>query len=196
MPKIDLSDQAWDNRYLKNDIGWDLGEISLPLKTYFDQLDNKEVKILIPGGGNSHEAEYLFKLGFKNVFVVDLSKTALENFQKRIPKFPKSHLILGDFFDLTNTFDLIIEQTFFCAIHPELRLNYVSKMKSLLTENGKLVGVLFDASLFNNRPPFGGSKQEYLAYFQNDFEIKIFENCYNSVKSRKERELFINLIKK
>lgn len=195
MSNIDLTSQAWDNRYLNNDIGWDLGEISFPLKTYFDQLENKKAKILIPGGGNSYEAEYLFKLGFTNVFVIDLSKTAIENIQKRVLNFPKSQLILGNFFDLNDTFDLIIEQTFFCAIHPELRDKYVSKMNSLLAQKGKLVGLLFDAPLYNHRPPFGGSKKEYLAYFQNDFEIKTFDKCYNSIKSREGRELFINLIK-
>ena len=39
---MDLSGDAWDNRYLNNDIGWDLGEISTPLKVYIDQLENKE----------------------------------------------------------------------------------------------------------------------------------------------------------
>ena len=53
---MDLSEKAWDNRYLNNDIGWDLGTVSPPLKAYFDQLENKELKILIPGGGNAHEA--------------------------------------------------------------------------------------------------------------------------------------------
>ena len=96
---MDLSDKAWENRYIINDIGWDLGVVSTPLKTYFDQLENKEITILIPGCGNSHEAEYLFKNGFKNVFVIDLSKTALANIKKRVPTFPVSQLILGDFFD-------------------------------------------------------------------------------------------------
>ena len=44
---MDLSANAWENRYLNNDIGWDLGEVSTPLKEYFDQLENKEIKILI-----------------------------------------------------------------------------------------------------------------------------------------------------
>ena len=39
-------------------------------------------------------------------------------------------------------------------------------MYNLLEINGKLVGVLFDAPLYKNRPPFGGSKQEYLLYFK------------------------------
>ena len=63
---MDLSENAWDNRYLNNDIAWDLGEVSPPLKAYFDQLTNKEIKILIPGGGNSYEAAYLFEKGFEN----------------------------------------------------------------------------------------------------------------------------------
>ena len=46
---MDLSENAWDHRYLKNAIGWDLGEVSPPLKNYFDQLEDKELKILIPG---------------------------------------------------------------------------------------------------------------------------------------------------
>ena len=80
---MDLSSKAWDNRYLNNDIGWDLGEVSPPLKAYFDQLENKTLRILLPGGGNSYEAEYLFNNGFKNVFVIDLSSTALDNIKKR-----------------------------------------------------------------------------------------------------------------
>lgn len=191
---MDLSEKAWDNRYLHNDIGWDLGVVSPPLKAYCDQLENKELKILIPGGGNSYEAEYLFNEGFKNVYVVDLSKTALDNIKVRVPNFPASQLILGNFFDFEDKFDLVIEQTFFCAINPKLRPKYVSKMKSILGKNGKLVGVLFDAKLFDNRPPFGGSKKEYLTYFEPHFTIDIFEKCYNSIKSRAGRELFIKLI--
>ncbi|PQJ80401.1 methyltransferase domain-containing protein [Polaribacter porphyrae] len=195
MLNLDLSDKAWDDRYLNNDIGWDLGEVSPPLKNYFNQLKNKDLKILIPGGGNSYEAEYLFNKGFTNIFVNDLSKTALENIGKRIPDFPKSQLILGNFFDINTTFDLIIEQTFFCAINPNLRTKYALKMHQLLKPKGKLVGLLFNVPLYDNRPPFGGSKKEYLTYFKDLFYIKTFEKCYNSIKSREGKELFIQLIK-
>ena len=65
-----LNEAFWDNKYKSGKTGWDIGSISTPLKKYFDQLTNKELKILIPGGGNSYEAEYLHKLGFKNVYVV------------------------------------------------------------------------------------------------------------------------------
>lgn len=192
---MNLSKDFWENKYKANKTGWDLGEVSPPLKAYFDQLEDKELKILIPGGGNSYEAEYLFNKGFKNVFIVDLSETALENIQKRVPSFPNSQLILGDFFDLDATFDLVIEQTFFCALNPDLRKKYAQKMNAILKENGKLVGLLFNAKLNEDHPPFGGDKEEYITYFKPYFTFNVFEKCYNSYHNRQEMELFIKLIK-
>lgn len=193
---MDLSADFWDNRYKSNDIGWDLGAVSPPLKAYFDQLTNLDLKILIPGGGNSYEAEYLFNEGFKNVYVVDLSQTALDNLKHRIPDFPSSNLILDNFFDLNITFDLIIEQTFFCAINPSLRADYAKKASEILNVNGKVAGLLFDAVLNTTHPPFGGSKTEYLGYFIPYFDIKIMDASYNSIKPREGRELFFIIQKK
>ncbi|MGB0999103.1 MAG: methyltransferase domain-containing protein [Flavobacteriales bacterium] len=192
---MNLSEEFWSNKYKNNKTGWDLGEVSPPLKAYFDKLENKELKILIPGAGNSYEAEYLFNKGFKNVFVVDLVKLPLRNIKNRIPKFPENQLIHANFFDIKDTFDLIIEQTFFCAINPELRPKYAAKMTSILKENGKLVGLLFDAVLNEDHPPFGGNKKEYKTYFEPFFDISIMENAYNSHVTRAGKELFFILRK-
>ena len=193
---MDLNKNFWDLRYQNNEIGWDIGYISTPLKKYIDQLTDKNIKILIPGGGNSYEAEYLNNLGFKNVFVIDISPTALTNLKNRVPDFPKNHLINIDYFKLNNSFDLILEQTFFCALTPKLRDNYVLKMNQLLRPNGKLVGLLFNIPLNKDRPPFGGTKKEYLSYFKTYFKIEIMELSYNSISERTNNELFIKLIKK
>lgn len=193
---MDLSENYWDTRYITNDTGWDIGHISYPIKFYIDQLTNKDLKILIPGGGNSHEAEYLFNNGFKNVFVVDVSQTALNNLQKRVPNFPKSQLLNQNFFDINMHFDLIIEQTFFCAIHPNLRPNYVLKSSQLLNPKGKIIGLLFNVPLNEDRPPFGGSKSEYINRFNRHFDLEILEPCYNSIPSRAGRELFFKFLKK
>lgn len=191
----------WEEKYQENKIGWDIGEISTPLKTYIDQLTDKELHILIPGGGNSYEAEYLHQLGFKNVYVVDFSETALENIKTRVPSFPKEHLIQVNFFELHNLlpnlcFDLILEQTFFCAIPPELRYSYATQTHRLLAANGKLVGVLFDDVLNTDKPPFGGNSEAYLTLFKPFYSIEIFEECYNSISERAKREVFMILKKK
>lgn len=187
----DLSHNYWNNLYLKNEFKWDLGAISSPLKTYIEQLNNKDLKILIPGGGNSYEAEFLFSNGFKNVFVLDFAEEPLENIKKRLPDFPNQQLIKQNFFDHQGQYDLIIEQTFFCAINPSLRKQYAQHMKQLLKPEGKLVGLLFNDVLNIDKPPFGGNKQEYQDLFESLFHINTLETAYNSVKPREERELFV-----
>jgi len=186
----------WDLKYKENKTGWDIGQISTPLKNYIEQLENKQLKILVPGAGNGHEVEFLHNLGFKNVYVLDISKRPLENIQKRIPSFSKEHLIFGDFFEHNDTYDLILEQTFFCALDPTIRSKYVDKMYDLLAKKGKLVGLLFDFQLTEEGPPFGGSIIEYIQLFYAKFEVKILERCYNSIKPRNGRELFFIFTKK
>jgi thiopurine S-methyltransferase len=191
-----LDKNYWTNRYLQKETGWDAGEITTPLKNYFDQLANKELHILIPGAGNAYEAEYLFNNGFKNVSVIDISEEPLKNIRQRVPNFPESNLILGDFFEHNKKYDLIVEQTFFCALHPELRPGYAKKMSELLQPTGKLMGLLFNDVLNADKPPFGGNKNEYVNYFEPYFKFKIFDTCYNSIKPRAERELFFVFEKK
>lgn len=188
--------EFWNDKYKNNETGWDIGYVSTPLKEYFDQLKNKELKILIPGGGNSYEAEYLFNLGFENIYLLDISPIAISNFKKRNPKFNDSYLLNTDFFKHNDTYDLIIEQTFFCALNPSLRNEYAKKMHSLLNKNGKLVGLMFNTELNDDKPPFGGCKKEYTEYFEPFFNIKIMTKCYNSIEPREGKELFIKLIKK
>lgn len=190
-----LSSEYWNTRYLENDFGWDAGEITTPLKTYFDQLKDKSIQILIPGAGNSYEAEYLFNMGFKNVFVLDFAEAPLKNIKTRCKDFPTAQLIQDDFFNHKGQYDLIVEQTFFCAINPNLRSAYAKHIHALLKPKGKLVGVLFNTVFDKAGPPFGGNKEEYLKYFSPYFEFKTFERCYNSIKPREVNELFINLVK-
>jgi thiopurine S-methyltransferase len=193
--KSDLSKKYWEEKYLINDTGWDLGYISTPIKEFIDQLSDKKLKILIPGAGNSFEAEYLLKQGY-NPTVLDIAKQPLRNLSSRFPSFPRKHLIQQDFFNHNSSYDLILEQTFFCALHPDLRNNYVKKMSQLLKKKGKLVGLLFDFELSEEGPPFGGSLKEYQNVFSAYFNIKILERCYNSIKPRFGRELFFIFEKK
>ena len=194
--ELSLNKDFWNDKYINSKTGWDVGEITKPLKEYFDQLENKKVKILIPGCGNAHEAEYLFNNSFFSTFVLDFSECALNNFIKRVPKFSKKQLIKNDFFEAQGKYDLIIEQTFFCAIDKNKRRDYFAKMHDLLNSGGKLVGLLFDGPLNEDHPPFGGTKQEYEKYLRPYFNIKVFERSYNSINPRKGKELFMILIKK
>lgn len=187
---VNLNKEYWENRYQKGEINWNVGEITTPIKEYIDQLTNKDLKILVPGAGNGYEFEYLIRNGFHNSSVVDFALTPLENIKNRIPNLNEKQIINANFFDLDGKYDLIIEQTFFCALDPELREDYVKKMKSLLNANGKIVGVLFQIPLTLVGPPFGGTIEVYRNLFQKDFKINILESCNNSIAPRKSKELF------
>jgi SAM-dependent methyltransferase len=193
---MSLDSNSWNQRYLSKNTGWDIGYVSTPLKEYFDQLKNKDLRILIPGCGNSHEAEYLFSLGFQNVYVLDFSKKAINNFSSRVPGFPKDNLLCEDFFNISGNYDLIIEQTFFCAINKSKRFEYVNKIHSLLNKNGRLVGLLFNGPMNDDHPPFGGSITEYKKLFSSLFDLKIIQSSKNSISSRNGKELFINFLLK
>ena len=94
----------WEERYQNNDTGWDIGSVSTPLKEYIDQLTNKNSRILLPGAGNGYEFDYLINKGFKNVFVIDIAISPLQNIAKRNPSMT-SNLLHQDFFTLNEKFD-------------------------------------------------------------------------------------------
>ncbi len=192
---MEMNAAYWQRRYEEGSTGWDAGAITTPLKEYFDQLENKDVKILIPGAGNGYEAEYLHGLGFSNVFVVDLAEWPLQNIKQRTPSFPEDHLVLGDFFDLHGQYDLMIEQTFFCAIDPALRSEYVRQSWQLLAPGGQLVGLLWNIPMRADAPPFGGSEAEYHGLFGELFQIEVLEEAYNSIPPRAGSEVFVKFVK-
>lgn len=191
-----LNSRYWQERYETQQTGWDVGTISTPIKTYVDQLTDKSLRILIPGCGNAHEASYLWENGYKNLFIADYAIEPLNNFKAKYPDFPSDQLLHKDFFELDDQFDLIIEQTFFCALDPKLRTDYAVKMHQLLKPHGKLAGVMFSCTFEKEGPPFGGNKEEYFALFESLFTIKIMEKCYNSIPPRSGNELFVVLIPK
>lgn len=187
-----LNEAYWNDRYQRNDTGWDIGYASPPLTSYIDQLTKKSVRILIPGCGNGYEAEYLLKAGFSNVTVIDIAPDLTSALKKRLKDWDGKELriLTGDFFELSDQFDLIFEQTFFCALDPSLRKNYVLKIVELLSPGGKLIGVLFNHN-FEGGPPFGGSLQEYELLFTPHFKRIQMTPCYNSIKPRQGGELFV-----
>jgi SAM-dependent methyltransferase len=191
MDQLKLDEIYWNERYLAQNTGWDIGTISTPIKTYIDQLTNKDLAILIPGCGNAYEADYLLQNGFTNVTLIDLAPTLTAQLSAKFQTYVNRELkiITGDFFEHQGNYDLILEQTFFCALDPTLRTSYVQHMAQLLKPRGKLVGLLFNQK-FDVNPPFGGDEQIYRTLFEPHFTIQTLASCYNSIPPRAGKELF------
>lgn len=195
MTPDDFDLDYWQARWNTEQTQWDTGAPTTPLKMYIDGLADRKAEILIPGCGNAYEGEYLFEKGFTRTRLIDIAPAAVQRIKERAPLIPDEAVILGDFFAHEGQYDFIIEQTFFCALHPSLRRRYAEKMHSLLKPGGKLVGVLFEDILFEDHPPFGGEREEYRTYFETLFEMATFERCRNSIPPRAGRELFIQLVR-
>jgi SAM-dependent methyltransferase len=193
--EIPLDQDYWNERWQKNETGWDTGMPSPAITTFMDQYPNKDAAILIPGCGNAHEVAYLLAHGFSHITLLDIAPQAVELLKEKFSGSPQVKVLCEDFFTHEGQYDLIIEQTFFCAIPPFRRKEYVEKAASLLRENGKIIGVLFDKEFNQPYPPFGGCACEYKPVFESHFLIRKMEKCYNSIPSRAETELFIHLDK-
>lgn len=185
----------WDERYKNNETGWDMNQVSPPLKGYIDNLENKNARILIPGCGNAYEAEYLLSKGFGNVTLIDFSKVVTARLKEKY-KGQSIHIVNANFFDHKGKYDLILEQTFFCALDPSLRKKYVEKCYGLLNDDGKIAGVFFNKRFAQHEPPFIANDEEYQKLFQQKFTFLKFENCRNSIAPRMGYELFFEFEKK
>ncbi len=188
-----MEQQFWQSRYEQSQTGWNIGDVSTPIKAYLDQLADKNIKILIPSCGFGFEAIYAHEMGFKNVYVLDFVSDALEQLKVNCPSFPSEHILQADFFEIEGEYDLIIEQTLFCAINPNQRENYAKQVDRILKKGGKLVGLLFNRD-FESGPPFGGNIEEYQNTFSPYFEKIEISPCYNSIPARVGSEVFIQFI--
>ena len=184
-----LNQTYWDDRYQENNIGWDIGHVSPPLKICIDQIKDKNAAILIPGAGNAYEAAYLLSEEFTNITIIDIAPSVVIKLQEKYKNYPAIKIISGDFFEHEMKFDIILEQTFFCAIDPDLREAYAQQTHDLLRPKGKIIAILFDRS-FEGGPPYGGSKEEYIQLFTTKFNILFLEANQQSIPQRMGSELF------
>jgi thiopurine S-methyltransferase len=192
-PKLDKT--YWDTRHKESQTAWDIGYANSIHTDYVKANYPKNAKIIEPGAGNAHEVSALWEDGYTNVYAVDYSSTAKDAFISKNSNFPSEQYLVGDYFDIKGNFDLILEQTFFCALDPNLREAYVNKTHSLLNTNGRVMGVLFNFEK-SDGPPFGGDINEYKCLFENKFEIICLEEAKNSIPERQGNEIVFELLKK
>lgn len=191
-----LDQHYWNKQWESGTTGWDIGYASPAITRYLQQYHDKDAAILIPGCGNAYEAQYLLDNDFTNVTLIDIAPKAVEVLRDKFGQKSAVKVVHEDLFQHEGNYDLIIEQTFLCAIPPSMRERYASKMASLLNANGRIIGVLFDRVFEQKGPPFGGHTSEYQLIFEPHFHIRTMDPCYNSIAPRANTEVFINLVKR
>lgn len=181
----------WQGHYDAGDLRWDLGVASPPIIKLWEDKEILPGNTIIPGCGRGHEALFLMEKGFR-VAGVDYSPGAIDYLSQEISnRNLLGCALLENFFKLNDDhnaqYDLMIEQTFFCAISPQHRPLYVETAYRLLKDNGILAGVFYETGA-EDGPPFNTTREDILQNFEPFFKIKRLEKTLHSAESRKGKE--------
>jgi SAM-dependent methyltransferase len=132
--------EFWQQRFEKNETGWDRGSPSPQLLAWLDSGELQPCRIVVPGCGSGWEVAELARRGF-NVTGIDYTAAAVEKTQLLIAsKGLKAEVIQADVlsFQPELAFDAVYEQTCLCAIHPEHWFGYASQLQQWLKPGGDL----------------------------------------------------------
>lgn len=189
----------WQKHYDENDLAWDLGEVAHPFVRLWEDKRLTPGTLIIPGCGQGHEVIYFAEREFQ-VTGVDYSPGAVKLLGDSLNRKKLNAQVLHrDFFNLEaahdQAYDSMLEQTFFCAIHPDQRSIYVETVSRILKPGGMLFGLFYQTGE-EGGPPFNTTEADIRNHFSEVFDIERLEKCSFSSEKRKDKEWLAILRKK
>ena len=197
-PEDGFQRDHWQAYYNHDDLRWDIGAVSPPLKRLWEEGALNPGRVIIPGCGQGHEVLYCVRQGCE-VTGVDYTEGAVGLLRGNLERAGlAARVIQSDFFELDSThdasYDLMLEQTFFCAIHPRDRERYVETARRILRPGGLLAGVFYETGEAGG-PPYNTTQDHIREHFSGSFEIVRLEKCDHSHERRAGREVLAILKK-
>lgn len=189
----------WSTLYRTGDTRFDKGRVAPPIARMARDGDLPRGRILVPGAGLGHEAVFLAQLGFATT-AVDLAPEACEAIaaSARALGIPLEVRCEDALVETLRTrrgqFDAIAEHTFFCAIDPSLRPDYVDACAGLLRPGGVLAGLFFVLGRPGG-PPFDVTEREIRGLFGVRFALERLRPAPDSFPERQGRELEFRFVR-
>ena len=191
----------WENLYLSDKDGWDMRSVhhGLP-NVYGAGLFGDTKRILVPGAGRGHDAFFLASKGFQ-VVACDFADTPIAAMKQRRENQNLSLEIRQiDVFSLFNepagSFDAIFDYTFYCAIDPKERSNYLDLVTHLIRPGGRLILFAFPLRNTTTGPPYSMSIASLKTRFQNSFYWILDETMPASPRPRRSFERLVLMVRK
>ncbi|XP_074340078.1 putative thiol methyltransferase 2 isoform X6 [Apium graveolens] len=159
------SADGWEKSWREGVTPWDLGQPTPILLHLLQTGSLPKGRALVPGCGSGHD---VIAIASSDRYVVglDISESAIEIATKLSSSSPSSNhhtFLKTDFFTWqpTELFDLVFDYTFFCAIEPDMRSAWASRIQNLLKPNGELITLMFPISDHVGGPPYKVSVADY-----------------------------------
>lgn len=130
----------WQERFDRNEIGWDRGGPSPQLLAWLDGAQLQPCRIAVPGCGTGWEVAELVRRGF-DVTGIDYTAAAITRTRALLAAQDlKAEVIQADVLSYQPVvkFDAVYEQTCLCAIHPEHWVEYSQQLQHWLRPEGSL----------------------------------------------------------
>jgi SAM-dependent methyltransferase len=199
----------WEQRFNSGDTPWELGAASQALfeavsEVYPDERVLHGLKVLAPGCGTGADAFELARRGAA-VTALDWSPHACARLKERITRAKLQNVqgdvqvVHGDFFvSSPELVDLVCEHTFFCAIDPIRRPDYVQAVVRWLRPGGYLIGNFFilpeseitvlpglSLAKGGDGPPFASTERELLGLLNPYFDTITLRPASKGESSRR-----------
>jgi len=198
----------WENAYVTGTVPWDLGRAPPVLEARIREIvASREAagddaapgpRVFVPGAGRGHDARAWLAAGGA-VTALDIAPTAVaEGRALDAAEGVSMTWLEADLFDLPaeldGTFDIVWEQTCFCAIDPARRGEYVEVIARLLAPGGAWMGVVWEVGRPGG-PPWSLTRADIEQHFAARFDFEVVRAVAPWTKQRWD-ELFVELRKR
>ena len=168
-----MSEQYWENRYQTGDMRWEKGAPSPGLVDFLAAHPNlPRGTVCVPGCGTGHDVRAWAQAGF-NAYGFDIAPSAIRLCREKTQASGLSaNFLLSDFLKDKPPFrfDWIFEHTFFCAIQPTERDEYLRTLLEWLKPGGQYLAVNYLIK-DEDGPPFGTTREELVRRFSPEFNL-------------------------
>ncbi len=167
----------WQGLYEKGDTRFDVGAPSPPLMDWLDAHPIVASRAIVPGCGYGHDVIELAQRGLSTVGV-DFAPAAVQAGRAaadRAGLSSRARFLECDVFSLGSehdgAYDLLFEQTCYCAITPARRDDYAALAARLVAPGGTLLFVVYPADGHQGGPPFAIDPTEVEPRFAAWFDL-------------------------
>lgn len=163
----------WEGRYQTGDTRWEKGAPSPGLVDFLEaRPDLPRGTVCVPGCGTGHDVRAWARAGFQ-ASGFDIAPSAIRlGIERTRAAGLDAQFQLADFLHdpPPATFDWVFEHTFFCAIQPHERDQYVRALPRWLKPGGQYLAVNYLIP-DQDGPPFGTTREELVRRFSPGFEL-------------------------